>query len=107
MGKTDSVAFVNYPASEVSETIYNRYLLPYWNHTLEPVKYEQIPIRDLRTGNVLGVQDEPVYDYPLSKVSDLYIPASIVSWGLIGLVIQLAYGGFTRLPSRAKVSTRR
>lgn len=98
MGKTDLVAGLNFPGSEISEIVYNQYLLPYWKETLEPVGYEHLPIVDVLTGEVVGVEDVPLYDFPLKKVSDLYLPASILSWGLIGLVIQLVY---TRLSMKS------
>lgn len=97
VGQTDFVFSVNLPGSYVSEIVYNKYLIPYWERTLEPIGYEDTPIRDLLTGKVVGVEVVPLYDFPLSKVSDLYIPASVVSWGLIGLITQLIYNGVKRL----------
>jgi len=106
MGKTDFVAMVNFPGSEISEIVYNDYLLPYWKQALEPVGYEEIPIIELLPvappeppgpGKKVGVEVVPIYDFPLKKVSDLYIPGSVVSWGLIGLLIQLIYNGMKRL----------
>lgn len=101
-GKKDIVAALNLPGSTVSEIVYNDYLLPYWKSTLEPVGYEHIPIRDLKTGEVIGVEDVPQYDFPLKKVSDLYMPVSIVSWGLLGLLLQLVYN--RRMKTRANFS---
>jgi hypothetical protein len=90
MGKTDIVAALNFPGSTVSEIVFSD-LGQYWKSISEPVGYEHIPIRDLKTGEIIGIHDEPQYDFPLKKVSDLYIPASILSWGLLGLVLQLVY----------------
>ena len=109
MGKTDFVAMVNFPGSEISEIVYNDYLLPYWKRTLEPVGYEEIPIIELLPvappeppglGKKVGVEVVPIYDFPLKKVSDLYIPGSVVSWGLIGLLIQLIYNGMKRFKGK-------
>lgn len=91
MGKTDFVAMINFPGSEISEIVYNDYLLPYWRSTLEPIGYEQMPIIDLQTGETMGIKDVPRYNFPLKKVSDLYMPVSLLFWGLLGLVIQLIY----------------
>ncbi len=105
MGKIDLVAGVNFPGSYVSEIFYNKYLIPYWERTLEPVGYEEIPIIELPPvappepqgpSKKVGVYVVPKYDFPLKKVSDLYIPASVVSWGLIGLVTQLVYNRLKR-----------
>lgn len=90
MGKTDIVAALNFPGSTVSEIVFGD-LSQYWKSISEPVGYEHISIRDLETGEIIGIQDEPQYDFPLKKVSDLYIPASILSWGLLGLVLQWVY----------------
>ena len=105
MGKIDVVAGINFPGSYVSEIVYNKYLIPYWERALEPIGYEHIPIIELLPvtppeppgpGKKVGVEVVPIYDFPLKKVSDLYIPSSVVSWGLIGLVIQLIYNGMKR-----------
>ncbi len=97
MGQRDLVAGINFPGSYISEIVYNKHLIPYWERTLEPVSYEHTPVIDLLTGKVVGVESVPIYDFPLKKVSDLYIPASVVSWGLIGLVIQLIYNGIRKV----------
>lgn len=106
VGQTDFVFSVNLPGSYVSEIVYNKYLIPYWQRTLEPVGYNEIPIIELPPvapseppgpSKKVGVYVMPKYDFPLSKVSDLYIPASAVSWGLIGLITQLIYNGVKRL----------
>ena len=105
MGKTDFVAGINFPGSEISEIVYNDFLIPYWERTLEPIGYEEIPIIELPPvtpleppgpGKKVGIEIVPIYDFPLKKVSDLYIPGSVVSWGLTGSVIQLMYNGAKR-----------
>jgi len=105
MGKTDFVAGVNFPGSEISEIVYNDYLLPYWRNTLEPVGYEEVPIiklpsvvppESLESGEKVGVEIVPIYDFPFKKVSDLYIPITLLFWGLFGLMIQLIYNTMKR-----------
>ena len=106
-GKTDFVACINIPGSASSEMVYNKYLLPYWKQTLEPIGYREIPIIELPPatppepppgpGKQVGVEIVPVYDFPLKRVSDLYIPASALSWGLLGLLVQLAYSCYKRM----------
>ena len=100
MGKIDPLIYINPFGSEISEIVYNKYLIPYWESTLEPVGYEEIPIIELPSvappepsgpGKQIGVEVVPIYDFPLKKVSDLYIPVSLLFWGLIGLVVQLIY----------------
>jgi len=105
MGKIDFVAMTNFPGSEISEIVYIDYLLPYWRNTFEPVGYEEIPIIELSPaippeppgpGKRVGVEIVPIYDFPLKKVSDLYIPVTLLFWGLIGLIAQLIYNGIKR-----------
>jgi hypothetical protein len=96
VGKRDIVAVLNLPGDVLSETVYNDYLIPYWKNTLEPVGYQHIPIRDLKTGEIIGTEAVPQYEFPLENVSDLYLPASILSWGIIGLLLQLIYNRWKR-----------
>ncbi len=114
MGKIDLVAGVNFPGSEISEIVYNDYLIPHWKQTLEPVGYEEIPIIALPPvappeppgpGKRVGVITVPIYDFPLKKVSDLYIPGSVVSWGPIGLLIQLTSNGIKRFKGSFRGAT--
>jgi len=100
MGKTDFVAMINFPGSEISEIVYNDCLIPYWERTLKPAGYEEIPIIELPPvtppespgpGKQIGVEVVPIYDFPLKKVSDLYMPVTLLFWGFIGLIAQLIY----------------
>lgn len=95
-GPSDTGFVIGFPESEISERVYNDYLLPYWERTLEPVGYEQFPIIDLETGEIVGVENVPVYDFPLKSSMDLYIPFAALFWGLLGLVVQLSYKLLTK-----------
>ena len=96
LGDSDTGYAIGYPESEISDIIYNDYLIPYWEHTSEPVGYEQIPIVDLETGEIVGVENIPIYDFPLKSDIDLYIPVAALCWGLLGLAAQLSYKLLTK-----------
>ena len=81
---------LNLPGVEISMRIYNYYLMPYWVSTLEPVGYEYIDCVDGLTGEIIGQEKVPLYSLPIEEEYDLYIPVSVLSWGLIGLGVQLA-----------------
>ena len=94
MGKKDIVFITNMPGVETSERVYNQYLIPYWQRTLKPTGYEETPIINLETGQKTGTEKVPQYDFPIKSVAPLYIPFSILSWGLIGLFFQILYNKF-------------
>lgn len=86
----DFALLLNFPGKEASRVIYNDILAPYWKGTMEPSGYEEIPTRELETGRLVGTEKVPVYDFPM-LVEDLYIPISVLTWGLIGLGLALLY----------------
>jgi len=87
---SDIPLMLNLPGVEISMRIYNYYLVPYWLSTLEPVGYEYIDCVDGLTGEIIGQEKVPLYSLPIEEEYDLYIPVSVLSWGLIGLGVQLA-----------------
>ena len=106
-GKNDFVFLVNPLGSEISERIYNGYLLPNWKNTLEPVGYEYHNIIDLETEKIIGQEKVPLYDFPVKDVSELYLPVSVLSWGLTGLVVEVVLNVWKRLKITRLSSTQR
>lgn len=96
IGKQDIVFVTNIPGIEPSERVYNQYLIPYWQRTLKPTGYEETPIINLETGQRTGTERVPQYNFPIKNVSLLYIPFSILSWGLIGLFFQVVYNKLSK-----------
>lgn len=95
MGERDFVALINPLGISVSENVYNNFLIPYWQSVLQPVGYENIPIVG-PTGIITGYEKVPQYDFPIKSEVDLYIPISILSWGLVGMVFELVLWMYDR-----------
>ncbi len=86
----------NIPGEEISPYVYNNLLIPYWKNTMEPTHYELTNMVDLKTGEVIGQQKEPQYDFPIKKVKELYPPVSVLSWGILGLVVDLLRNSYKK-----------
>lgn len=87
MGQGNDFAFrLNIPGIWASNLIYGE-LIKYWQSTMEPSGYEEIPIMDALTGERLGTETDPIYDLPLQDESALYVPISILAWGALSFGI--------------------